>query len=101
MAKDIRILGVEEAINTYGHVTVITTVLKNPNLKYMRTQLKTFIKSSDLQSLKKLVSDCSTGSFLYICSIVNKEYVAELRDERQDLCYSARKIVENMEKQNA
>lgn len=101
VAKDILTLGVDEAIKEYGHETVITTVLKNQNLKHMRPQLKRIIKSSDLQSLEKLVSDCSTSSFLYICSIVNKEYVAELRDERQDLCYSARKIVENMEKQNA
>ena len=101
VAKDIQTLGVDEAIKEYGHETVITTILKNQNLKHMRPQLKRIIKSSDLQSLEKLASDCSTSSFLYICSIVNKEYVAELRDERQDLCYSARKIVENMEKQNA
>lgn len=101
VAKDIQTLGVNEAIKEYGHETVITTILKNQNLKHMRPQLKTFFKSSDLQSLEKLASDCSTSSFLYICSIVNKEYVAELRDEKPDLCYSARKIVENMEKQNA
>ena len=94
VAKDIQTLGVDEAIKEYGHETVITTILKNQNLKHMRPQLKRIIKSSDLQSLKKLVSDCSTNSFLYICSIVNKEYVAELRDKRPDLCYSARKIVE-------
>ncbi len=32
---------------------------------------------------------------------INKEFVEELKDERKDLCYSARKQVENMEKQNA
>ena len=101
IAKDIQALGIDNAIKEYGHKAVIFTVLDNQNLKHMRPTLAPIIKSYDLQSLKKLVSDCSTGSFLYICSIVNKEYVAELRDERQDLCYSARKIVENMEKQNA
>ena len=102
VAKDIQTLGVDEAIKEYGHETVITTILKNQNLKHMRPQLKRIIKSSDLQSLEKLTSDCSTNSFLYICSIVNKEYVAELRDKRPDLCYSARKIVEkNIEVQYA
>lgn len=101
VAKDIQTLGVDEAIKTYGHETVITTVLNNQNLKHMRPTLAPIIKSYDLQSLKKLASDCSTSSFLYICSIVNKEYVAELRDEKPDLCYSARRIVENMEEQYA
>lgn len=101
IAKDIQALGIDNAIKEYGHKAVISTVLDNQNLKHMRPQLATIIKSYDLQSLKKLASDCSTSSFIYICSIVNKEYVTELRDERQDLCYSARKIVENMEKQNA
>ena len=101
IAKDIQALGIDNAIKEYGHKAVISTVLDNQNLKHMRPTLAPIIKSYDLQSLEKLVSDCSTSSFLYICSIVNKEYVAELRDERQDLCYSARKIVENMEKQNA
>ena len=101
IAKDIQALGIDNAIKEYGHKAVISTVLDNQNLKHMRPTLAPIIKNYDLQSLEKLVSDCSTSSFLYICSIVNKEYVAELRDERQDLCYSARKIVENMEKQNA
>ena len=102
IAKDIQTLGVDEAIKTYGHETVIATVLNNQNLKHMRPTLAPIIKSYDLQSLEKLASDCSTSSFLYICSIVNKEYVAELRDKRPDLCYSARKIVEkNIEVQNA
>ena len=101
IAKEIRTTSIDDAIKKFGHSTVIETVLDNPNLKHMRPQLATIIKGYDLNSLKKLAQSCSTSSFVYICSIVNKEFVEELKDERKDLCYSARKQVENMEKQNA
>ena len=101
IAKAIRTTSIDDAIKKFGHSTVIETVLDNPNLKHMRPQLSTIIKGCDLNSLKKLAQSCSTSSFVYICSIVNKEFVEELKDERKDLCYSARKQVENMEKQYA
>lgn len=101
IAKEIKTTGINEAIKQFGHAAVIETILNNQNLKHMRPQLATIIKGYDLNSLKKLAQDCSTNSFLYICSIVNKEFVAELKDERKDLCYSARKQVENMEEQYA
>ena len=101
IAKAIRTTSIDDAIKKFGHSTVIETVLDNPNLKHMRPQLSTIIKGYDLNSLKKLAQSCSTSSFVYICSIVNKEFVEELKDERKDLCYSARKQVENMEKQYA
>ena len=101
VTKHIQKNGIDSALNEYDSRVVITTVLNNPSLKYMRPSLTPLIKSYDLQSLKKLAKDCSTSAFLYICRIVNKEYVEELKNERQDLCYSARQIVENMEKQNA
>lgn len=101
IAKEIRTTSIDDAIKKFGHSTVIATVLDNPNLKHMRPQLATIIKGYNLNSLKKLAQSCSTSSFVYICSIVNKEFVEELKDERKDLCYSARKQVENMEKQNA
>ena len=100
-AKEIRTTSIDYAIKKFGHSTVIETVLDNPNLKHMRPQLATIIKGYDLNSLKKLAQNCSTSAFVYICSIVNKEFVEELKDERKDLCYSARKQVENMEKQYA
>ena len=101
IAKEIRTTSIDDAIKKFGHSTVIETVLDNPDLKHMRPQLATIIKGYDLNSLKKLAQSCSTSSFVYICSIVNKEFVEELKDERKDLCYSARKQVENMEKQYA
>lgn len=101
ITKEIKKTGIDGAIKNFGHSTVIETVLDNPNLKHMRPQLATIIKGYDLNSLKKLAQSCSTSSFVYICSIVNKEFVEELKDERKDLCYSARKQVENMEKQYA
>lgn len=101
IAKEIKKTGIDDAIKNFGHSTVIETVLDSPDLKHMRPQLATIIKSYDLNSLKTLAQNCSTSSFLYICSIVNKEFVEELKDERKDLCYSARKQVENMEKQYA
>ena len=101
IAKEIRTTSIDYAIKKFGHSTVIETVLDNPNLKHMRPQLATIIKGYDLNSLKKLAQNCSTSAFVYICSIVNKDFVEELKDERKDLCYSARKQVENMEKQYA
>ena len=101
ITKEIKSTSISDAIKKFGHATVIETVLDNQSLKHMRPQLTTIIKGYDLNTLKKLAKNCSTSSFLYICSIVNKEFVAELKDERKDLCYSARKEVENMEKQYA
>ena len=101
IAKEIKTIGIHESIKKFGPTAVIETILDDQNLKHMRQDITTFIKGTDLNSLKKLAQDCSTNSFLYICSIVNKEFVAELKDERKDLCYSARKQVENMEKQYA
>lgn len=101
VTKHIQKNGIDSALKEYDSRVVITTVLDTPSLKYMRPSLTPLIKSYDLQSLKELAKDCSTSAFLYICRIVNKEYVEELKKERQDLCYSARQIVENMEKQNA
>lgn len=101
IVKEIKKTGIDDAIKLFGHSTVIKTVLDDPDLKHMRPQLATIIKGYDLNSLKTLAQKCSTSSFLYICSEVNKEFVKELKDSRKDLCYSARLELKNMEKQYA
>lgn len=100
-AQDIQKNGVKKAIEKYGHTNVIEIILDNQNLKHLRPQLTAIIKSYDLQSLKKLTKDCSMSSFVYICSIVNDDFIQELKDERPDLCYSARKQIEKMEEKDA
>ena len=101
ITKEIKTIGIPESIKKFGNAAVIETILDNQNLKHMRPQLTTIIKGYDLNSLKQLAKDCSTNSFLYICSIVNKDYVKELEDVRNDLCYSDRKQLEYMKEQYA
>ena len=101
IAKEIKTIGIHESIKKFGPTAVIETILDDQNLKHMRQDITTFIKGTDLNSLKKLAQDCSTNSFLYICSTVNKDYAEELEKVRNDLCYSDRKQLEYMKEQYA
>jgi len=100
IAKTIKSEGISEAIKKYSPKEVISQVLDNQNLKYMRPQLATFIKSYDINTLKNITQDCSDSSFIYICSIINGEYVDELKNNRQHLCFAASKQLENIEGSN-
>ena len=99
LAADIQKSGVAEAVKKYGHSNVIEIILSNGSLKHLRSQLKPIIKSCDLNSLKKISSDCSDTSFLWICENVSSEYIAELKEFRGHLCYAANKQLEKMEEQ--
>ncbi len=96
VAKDIQKNGIEEAIKKYSPKAVISAVLNDSGLKHLRPQLATMIKSYDYQMLREITSECSNSAFIFICSIVSKENFAKLTENKDDLCYSARKQVENM-----
>ena len=96
--KSLATYGVKEAIKSYGIKNTINTVLDDQSLKHMRPQLVPVIKSLDLNSLKEICKDCSDSTFVFICKIVNPDFIQELQDNRTSLCYNAKKQVENMEK---
>lgn len=96
--KSLVTYGVKEAIKSYGVKNTINTVLDDQSLKHMRPQLVPVIKSLDLNSLKEICKDCSDSTFVFICKIVNPDFIQELQDNRNSLCYNAKKQVENMEK---
>ncbi len=99
IAKNIKEYSINEAIKEYGEADVITTILDNQSLKHLRPLLATVIKSYDKNSLKEITQNCSDSAFVYICSIVNKDYISELKETRESLCYAARNMIENMEKE--
>ena len=99
VASKIKKLGIEEAIKEYGKTEVITAILDNNNLKHLRPLLGTIIKSYDKNSIKEIATNCSDSAFVYICSIVDGNMIAELTENRRDLCFAARNQIENMEKE--
>lgn len=99
IARDIVETGVEKAIETYGS-DAIRIILDYSGFKHLRPQLTTIIRSYDLNTLIKVSEKCSDSSFVYICSIVNKEYVTKLtenRNQTKGLCYAAAKQIKNIE----
>lgn len=101
IANNVRTLGYEKAVNEYGHTAVIDTILNDKSLSYMRPKVKSFIKSTDPDTIVKLAKDCSKESYKYICRIVPKEVFEKLKDVRSDLCYADRQDMKNMEEQYA
>ena len=90
--------GIKDAIQSYGIKNTINTILEDQSLKHMRPQLVPIIKSMDLNSLKEICKDCSDSTFVFICKIINPDFIAELQENRISLCYNAKKQIENMEK---
>ena len=101
IAESIKENGVKKTIEKLGHIEVIEAILDNQSLKYLLPQLATVIKTYDLSSLKKITQDCSDAAFVYICGIVNSDFIQELKDNRGHLCYAATKQLEKMEENYA
>lgn len=99
VATEVKKLGIEEAIENYGKADVITAILDDNSLKHLRPLLATIIKSYDKNSIKEIAANCSDSAFVYICSIVDGDMIAELTENRRDLCFAARNQIENMEKE--
>ena len=99
IAKNIKEEGVEGAIKKYGS-DAIEIILDYYGFKHLRSKLTTIIRSYDLKTLEDITKSCSDTSFVYICSVVNSDYVTKLRENRErtkGLCYVADKLVKNME----
>ncbi len=99
IARDIQDCGIQEAIKTYGS-DAIQVILDNSSFKHLRSKLTTIIRSYDLKSLIDITTNCSDSSFIYICSIVNKDFIPKLKENREHtkgLCYAADKQVKNIE----
>lgn len=97
IAKVIKEKGITQAIKEYSANNIIEIILDDGNLRHLRSRLITIIKSSDINSLKKISDTCSDSSFVFICSIVAPDKVEILKESRGHLCYTARKEVEGIE----
>ncbi len=103
IAKNIKEEGIEIAIKKYGS-DAIQMILDNSGLKHLRSRLTTIVRSYDLNTLISISKSCSDSSFIYICSIVNSDYVEKLKENREiskGLCYIAEKQVQKLEGKNA
>lgn len=99
IAQEIKDNGAENAIKKYGS-DAIQMILDNSSFKHLRPQLATIIRSSDLKTLTEMTSKCSDSAFIYVCSIVNKDFIIKLKENREHtrgLCFAAEKQVKNIE----
>lgn len=99
IAKNIKKDGVEQAVKKYGS-DAIRIILDYSGFKHLRPQLTTIIRSYNLNELKEITQHCSDSAFVYICSIVNEDFVEQLRENRErtkGLCYTAANQIKQLE----
>ena len=56
----------------------IELILDYAGFKHLRSQLTTIIRSYDFKTLTDITTNCSDSSYVFICRIVNKDYVDRL-----------------------
>ena len=91
--------GIHKAIKKYG-ADAIKVIIDNPSFKHLRSNLTTIIRSYDLKSLIDLTATCSDSSFVFICEVVNKDFVTKLKENREHtkgLCFAAERQVQDIE----
>ncbi len=99
ISKEIETEGVHKALNKYGSEAV-KVIIDNPMYKHLRSTLIIELRSYDLKSLQKISSSCSDSAFVFICSIVNKDFIVKLKENREHtkgLCFNAEKQIQNIE----
>ena len=99
IAANIKEEGIHKAIKKYG-ADAIKVIIDNPSFKHLRSNLTTIIRSYDLKSLIDLTATCSDSSFVFICEVVNKDFVAKLKENREHtkgLCFAAERQVQDIE----
>ena len=99
IAANIKEEGIHKAIKKYG-ADAIKVIVDNPSFKHLRSNLTTIIRSYDLKSLIDLTATCSDSSFVFICEVVNKDFVTKLKENREHtkgLCFAAEKQVQDIE----
>ena len=99
IAANIKEEGMHKAIKKYG-ADAIKVIIDNPSFKHLRSNLTTIIRSYDLKSLIDLTATCSDSSFVFICEVVNKDFVTKLKENREHtkgLCFAAEKQVQDIE----
>ena len=99
IAANIKEEGIHKAIKKYG-ADAIKVIIDNPSFKHLRSNLTTIIRSYDLKSLIDLTATCSDSSFVFICEVVNKDFVTKLKENREHtkgLCFAAERQVQDIE----
>lgn len=99
IAANIKEEGIHKAIKKYG-ADAIKVIVDNPSFKHLRSNLTTIIRSYDLKSLIDLTATCSDSSFVFICEVVNKDFVTKLKENREHtkgLCFAAERQVQDIE----
>lgn len=99
IAANIKEEGIHKTIKKYG-ADAIKVIIDNPSFKHLRSNLTTIIRSYDLKSLIDLTATCSDSSFVFICEVVNKDFVTKLKENREHtkgLCFAAERQVQDIE----
>ena len=99
IAANIKEEGIHKAIKKYG-ADAIKVIIDNPSFKHLRSNLTTIIRSYDLKSLIDLTATCSDSSFVFICEVVNKDFLTKLKENREHtkgLCFAAERQVQDIE----
>lgn len=99
IAQEIKTNGIQKAIRKHG-CEAIQIVLDNSAFKHLRSELTTIIRSYDLKSLLEITANCSDSSFVFICSVINKDFIEKLTDNREHtkgLCFAANNQIKNIE----
>lgn len=99
IAANIKEEGIHKAIKKYG-ADAIKVIVDNPSFKHLRSNLTTIIRSYDLKSLIDLTATCSDSSFVFICEVVNKDFITKLKENREHtkgLCFAAERQVQDIE----
>lgn len=99
IAANIKEEGIHKAIKKYG-ADAIKVIIDNPSFKHLRSNLTTIIRSYDLKSLIDLTATCSDSSFVFICEVVNKDFITKLKENREHtkgLCFAAERQVQDIE----
>ena len=98
ITQEIETEGVHKTLNKYGSKAV-KVIIDNPMYTYLKSTLITELRSYDLKTLQNISSNCSDSAFVFISKVVNKDYVAKLKENREHtrgLCFNAEKQIQNI-----
>lgn len=96
--NDIKEKGLQKTLQEHGRDTV-KVIISNPSLKHLRTSIVPELRSYDLQTLLEITTPCKDSDFVFVCSVVKKEYIPKLLENRKHtkgLCLNSEQQIKQM-----
>ena len=95
---------IENALRTksFGEVSKeyteeeIAKVIIKQNIKEKLPNIINYIKRCNVETLKNLTKDCSTTAYLFILRNISSDKASKLYEEKNDMCFAARKLGEKI-----